>query len=96
MDTVEVRQQRQTRAYYGQLRNLLTREVKSAFEQTGREMPVMETAETYLGRAQAADLAAEAAADDQARRMLQAVAQRWRQLAELAQLEEKRESSKAT
>ena len=88
MDTVEVRQQRQTRTYYGQLRNLLTQEVKSAFEQTGRGMPVMETAETYLGRAEAADLAAEAAADDQARRLLKAVAQRWRQLAELAQRNE--------
>ena len=88
MDTVEVRQQRETRAYYGQLRNHLTQEVKSAFEQTGREMPVMETAEIYLGRAQAADLAAEAAADDEARRILKAVSQRWRQLAELAQRNE--------
>ena len=50
----------------------------------------METPDTYLGRAQAADLAAESAADDQARQLLKAVAQRWRQLAELAQLEEKR------
>ena len=50
----------------------------------------METADTYLGRAQAADLAAEAAADDQARRLLKAVAQRWRQLAELAQRNEEK------
>jgi hypothetical protein len=54
----------------------------------------MEKADTYLGRAQAADLAAEAAADDQARRLLKAVAQRWRLLAELARREEKSESER--
>jgi hypothetical protein len=54
----------------------------------------METADTYLGRAQAADLAAEAAADDQARRLLKTVAQRWRQLAELARREEKSQSER--
>lgn len=54
----------------------------------------METSDTYLGRAQAADLAAEGAADDRARQILKAVAQRWRQLAELAQLEEQRQSAK--
>jgi hypothetical protein len=56
----------------------------------------METTDTYLGRAEAADLAAESAADDQARQMLKAVAQRWRQLAELARLQEKGESPGAT
>jgi hypothetical protein len=50
----------------------------------------METSDTYLGRAEAADLAAEAADDDEARRILKSVAQRWRQLAEMAELEEKR------
>jgi hypothetical protein len=37
------------------------------------KLVTMEKADTYLGRAQAADLAAEAAADDQARRLLKAV-----------------------
>ena len=53
----------------------------------------METPDTYLGRAQAANLASEAATDDQARHMLKAAAQRWRQLAELAQREEKHKPS---
>jgi hypothetical protein len=48
------------------------------------------TADNYLGRSQAADLAAETAADDQTRRMLKAVAQRSRQIAELARLQENR------
>jgi hypothetical protein len=56
----------------------------------------METTDIYLGRAEAADLAAESATDDQARRTLTAVAQRWRQLADLARLQEKSESPEAT
>jgi len=53
----------------------------------------METPDTYRQRAEAADRAAEAAADDEARRILKSAAQRWRQMAELAQVEEKRQSS---
>jgi hypothetical protein len=53
----------------------------------------METPETYRQRAEAADRAAEAAADEEARRICKLVAQRWRQMAELAEIEEKRQSS---
>jgi hypothetical protein len=45
----------------------------------------METPETYLRRAETAERAAEASADDQAKRMLKSVAERWRQLANIAQ-----------
>jgi hypothetical protein len=54
----------------------------------------METPDTYLQRAEAADRAANTAADDEARRLLKSVAQRWRQMAELAELDQKHESSK--
>ena len=54
----------------------------------------METPDTYRQRAEAADRAAEAAADDEARRILKSVAQRWRQLAEIAQRELQEEESK--
>jgi hypothetical protein len=50
----------------------------------------METPDTYRQRAEAAERTAEAAADVEAKRMLNAAAQRWRQLAEIAQREEKR------
>jgi hypothetical protein len=53
----------------------------------------METPDTYRQRAEAADRAAEAAADEEARRICKSVAQRWRQMAELAEVEEKRQSS---
>ena len=45
----------------------------------------METAEKYRQRAEAADSAAEVAIDDEAKRMLRSAAQRWRQLAEIAE-----------
>jgi hypothetical protein len=45
----------------------------------------METAEKYRQRAEAADSAAEAATDNEAKRMLRSAAQRWRQLAEIAE-----------
>ena len=45
----------------------------------------METAETYRQRAEAADSAAEAATDNEAKRILRSAAQRWRQLAEIAE-----------
>jgi len=44
----------------------------------------VESPETYSNRAEAAERAAETAADEEAKRLLRAVAQRWRQLAELA------------
>ena len=47
----------------------------------------MEAPDTYRRRAEIADRAADAAADDEARRILMSVAQRWRQLAEIAQRE---------
>ena len=56
----------------------------------------MDTPETYRRRAEIADRAAEAAADDEARRILRSAAQRWRQLAEFAQRDlqgQKRQSS---
>ena len=53
----------------------------------------MEKPDTYRERAEAADRAAEAAADDEARRILKSAAQRWRQMAELAEVEERRQSS---
>jgi hypothetical protein len=45
----------------------------------------METHETYRQRAEAAERAAEVAADIAVKRMLNAAAQRWRQLGEIAQ-----------
>jgi hypothetical protein len=45
----------------------------------------METPETYRQRAEAADSAAETAADNEAKRILRSAAQRWRQLAEIAE-----------
>jgi hypothetical protein len=53
----------------------------------------METPDTYRQKAEAADRAAEVAADEEARRIYQSVAQRWRQMAELAEVEKKRQSS---
>jgi len=44
----------------------------------------MESPETYRSRAEATERAAEAAADEEAKRILRAAAQRWRQLEELA------------
>jgi len=45
----------------------------------------LETADTYLRRAEAAERAAEVATDETAKRMLKSAAQRWRQLAEIAE-----------
>jgi hypothetical protein len=45
----------------------------------------VDTPDTYRRRADIADRAAEEAADDEARRILKAVAGRWHQLAEFAQ-----------
>ena len=45
----------------------------------------METPETYRQRAEAAERAARTAADLAVKRMLNAAAQRWRQLGEIAQ-----------
>jgi hypothetical protein len=45
----------------------------------------METPDTYLRRAETADRAAQASADEQAKRMLKSAAERWRQLANIAQ-----------
>jgi hypothetical protein len=45
----------------------------------------METPDTYRRRADTADRAAEAAVDEQAKQMLKSAAQRWRQLADIAQ-----------
>lgn len=53
----------------------------------------MEAPDTYRRRAEIADRAADAAADDEARRILKSVAQRWRQLAEIAQRELQEEES---
>ena len=53
----------------------------------------MEKPDTYRERAEAADRAAEAAADEEAKRICKSVARRWRQMAELAEVEEKRQSS---
>jgi len=50
----------------------------------------MEAPDTYRRRAEIADRAA----DDEARRILKSVAQRWRQLAEIAQRELQEEESK--
>jgi len=44
----------------------------------------VESPETYRNRAEATERAAEAAADEEAKRILRAAAQRWRQLEELA------------
>jgi hypothetical protein len=49
----------------------------------------MEAPDTYRRRAEIADRAA----DDEARRILKSVAQRWRQLAEIAQRELQEEES---
>jgi hypothetical protein len=45
----------------------------------------METAEKYRQRAEAVDSAAEAATDNEAKRILRSAAQRWRQLAEIVE-----------
>jgi hypothetical protein len=43
----------------------------------------METPDTYRHRAESAERAAEAAADNEAKRILKSAAQRWRQLADI-------------
>ena len=49
-----------------------------------RDSHEMETPDTYCQKAEAADRAAEAARDDQAKRMFKLVAERWRKLADIA------------
>jgi hypothetical protein len=48
----------------------------------------METPDTYRQRAEAAERAAEAATDPQAKQGFKSSAQRWRQLAEIAERKE--------
>jgi hypothetical protein len=51
----------------------------------------METPDTYRHRAEAAERAAEAAVDDEAKRILKSAAQRWRQLADICEQVSRRE-----
>jgi hypothetical protein len=55
----------------------------------------METPDTYLRRAETAERAADASADDQAKRMLKSAAERWRQLAVIAERISEQEARQA-
>jgi hypothetical protein len=52
----------------------------------------MKTPDTYLRKAEAAERAAETVTDETAKRILNAAAQRWRQVADIAQRNSSKES----
>lgn len=94
MDTLEVRQRKDKETYYRLLLNLLAEEVRRFFKRNDQEPSPrvaelvrhldgreVETPDTYLNKAKAAQRAAEMATDDVAKLMFQSAAERWRQLA---------------
>jgi hypothetical protein len=107
MDTLEARQQKDKQTYYRLLLNLLAEEVRRFFKRNDQEPSPrvaelvrdidgreVETSDTYLNKAKAAERAAELASDGEAKLMFQSAAERWRQLARhcSTELEQNKES----
>jgi|SRR4029079_4115645 glucose-6-phosphate 1-dehydrogenase len=90
MDSMEARQQKEKQTYYRLLLDFLAQEVRRFFKRDVEHLGPGLVREIndhdgtiYRERAEAAERAAEATSDAEAKRMFKSAAQRWRKLADI-------------